>query len=465
LSATAHGAEAVKASAAAGRARDLTRGSIPRALLVLSWPTTTEQLLFTSTGLAHAFWLGRVSDSALSAMVLGTTLRMVLISPMMGLSMGGMAVVARHVGAREQELADRAVMQALLLVCMFVVPLMLIGQLLGPTFLRWMGASGRVLDESVAFLRIIVGGLLFMEMLPTMNGVIRGAGHPEYTLRNNAINVGVLMVMEPLLVLGVGPFAPMGVKGAAWAAVLGTAAGVAAQLWVLVRGTAGVRIHLYDARPDWQMMRRILRIALPTAAQRFSPNMANALLMRLVSSFGDNTLAAYSLVSRLLGFLLAPAMGAGGAAATMVGQNLGAGHTRRAERSALLGVWSAAGVSAACFAALSAFARPALGAFDPSPAVLSVAVGITRYLIVAGSAQAFLTAMSGVLTSAGDVLAAMALNMGALWIVQLPLMWVLSHLLGMGPDGIWVGMALGFVAGALLTGLRFRQGQWRRATV
>lgn len=464
MSATTRPAPAPGAAPAVA-GRDLTTGSIARAMLVLSWPATAEQLLLNTTGLAHAYWLGRVGDSALAAMVMGTALRIVLISPMMGLSMGGMAVVARHVGAREQELADRAVMQTLVLVCLIVTPLMVIGQLMAPTFLRWMGASGEVLDDAIAFVRIIFSGLLFMEMLPTMNGVIRGAGHPEYTLRTNIINIVVLLALEPILVLGLGPFAPLGVRGAAWASLIGTTAGVASQVVILIRGTAGVRIHLRDAVPDWGMMRRILRVALPTAAQRFSPNMADALLLRLVSSFGDNTLAAYSLVSRLLGLLRAPGMGVGGAAATMVGQNLGAGKPERAERSARIGSWGAAGSSLLLFGLLSALARPVLGAFDPSPPVLAIAVTLTYYLVVAGAGQAYLTVMSSVLASAGDAVAAMAINMTALWAGQLPLGWLLSHPLGMGPEGIWLGLAVGFLLGGVAIAARFRRGRWRRAGV
>ena len=210
-------------------------------------------------------------------------------------------------------------MQSLLLLVAFVLSLSIVGWLLAPTLLRWMGAEGALLSESVAYCRVVFAGLLFMEMLPTMNGVIRGAGHPS-TLRSNLVNVAVMAIAEPVLVLGLGPVPALGVAGAAWAVVLGSVAGVLVQLVILVRGSAGVAIHLSDARPDLGTMRRILRIAMPTALQRLSPNLANAVLLRIIAGLGTDVLGAYSVVSRLFGFLQCLSVGIGNAAATMMGQ-------------------------------------------------------------------------------------------------------------------------------------------------
>jgi putative MATE family efflux protein len=445
--------------------RDLTTGSLGRLLAVLSWPGTAEALLFSMTGLSHAFWLGRLSSTVLSAAVMGTRLRIVLISPMMGLSAGGMALVARHIGAKEQDPADRAVMQTFLLVVAFVLPLAVLGLTMGGTFLRWMGASGQLLADAQGFVTIIFSGLVFMELLPTMNGVIKGAGHPEYTLRISAINIGMQLVLEPLLVFGVGPLPEMGVRGSALAAVIASTTGVLVQMVILLRGSAGVRLRWEHARPDPIMVRRILRIAAPTAAQRFSPNMAEVLLLRLVSSFGDEVLGAYSLVTQLVGFLRGVATGIGTAAATMVGQNLGAGRPERSERAAMLGAVSAMALSLALFGALSLFSWPILGTLEKSEAVLSLGVVITYYMVVSGAGQAWLTVMSGVLASAGDAVAAMSVNIAALWLLQLPLGWALSHPLGLGPAGIWLGLGVSAVLGAVAITWRFRTGRWKAGRV
>jgi len=445
--------------------RDLTRGSLFRALLVLAAPTVVEQLLYSTPGLAHAYWLAGVSGTALSGIVMGTSLRLVLISPMMGLSMGGLAVVARHLGAGEHSKADRAVTQTILLVGIFVVPSMILGLVLGPTFLQWMGAEGQVLADACAFLKVILGGLLFMEMLPTVNGVIRGTGHPEYALRNNVINVAVVLVTEPILVLGLGPAPMLGVRGVAWATVLGALAGTISQAVVLVRGSAGVQVQWRHAVPDWSVMRRILRVALPTSVQRFSPNLSEALLLRLVSSFGDGVLGGYSLVTRLLLFLRAPGYAIGSASAALVGQNLGAGTPKRSERAASLGSLLEASLALLLFGGLALCARPILGLFESNPKVIHDAVLMTYFMVVGGPAQGFLSVMSSVLGSAGDAVAAMLVNVTALWLVQLPVGWGLSHGLGMGPTGIWLGMAAGFALGAVVIRRRFKQGYWKQVVL
>jgi putative MATE family efflux protein len=452
--------------AAEGRPRrDLTQGSLGRWLAALSLPAAAESLLFNATGLSNALWLGQVSGTALSAAVLGTSLRIVLISPMMGLSTGGMAVVANHVGAREQDLANRAVMQTLLLVLAAVLPLAALGLLMGRTFLGWMGASGEVLEEAVQFVTVIFWGLVFMEVLPTMNAVIKGAGHPQATLRISIVHILIWLTLEPLLVRGVGPLPAMGVRGSAWAAVLASAAGVAAQMVTLLRGTAGVRLQWRHLRPDWGMLRRILRIAAPTMAQRFSPNMAEALMLRLVSAFGDQVLSGYSLATRLIGFMRGVYMGISTASTTLVGQNQGAGRPERSERAALLGAVSAAGLSAGLLAVMATYAVPLLTLLEERPDIIAGAAGILYYMIAVIAGQGWLLVMTGALSAAGDAVAAMWINVLAVWGLQLPLAWALSQGLGLGPAGLWVGMGIAAVLAAVVVTWRFRGGQWKARAV
>jgi putative MATE family efflux protein len=453
------------ATRAARPQRDLTTGSPGRHVLRLALPSAAETALTQVVTLIDIIWLGRLGGVALSAATLGYTLRLVLISPMMGLSVGGMALVARHLGARNRAGADHAVMQSLLLLVAFVLSLSIVGWLLAPTLLRWMGAEGALLSESVAYCRVVFAGLLFMEMLPTMNGVIRGAGHPEYTLRSNLVNVAVMAIAEPVLVLGLGPVPALGVAGAAWAVVLGSVAGVLVQLVILVRGSAGVAIHLSDARPDLGTMRRILRIAMPTALQRLSPNLANAVLLRIIAGLGTDVLGAYSVVSRLFGFLQCLSVGIGNAAATMMGQNLGAGKPERAERATTISMWSALGASLAAYGLLNLAAAPILGLLLEEPAVIAIAAQALLFTVLSGSGFGWLQVVGYALSGAGDAVSPMAVNMAALWLVQLPAAWALSGPLGLGAIGVWIGIALGYLAGATVITLQFRRGTWKTLTV
>jgi len=265
-----------------GQARVLTDGPVARQTLMLAVPSAVEQAMLNIVRLADMYWMGRVGGMAVASVAMGTTLRMVLISPMMGLSMGGMAVIARYIGQRDQRMADRAVMQVILLIALLTIPIMIIGQTLTPAILRVMGASPQVEESATAFLRIIWWGLFFMECLPTMSGVIKGAGRPEYTLRINLVNLVLVAVLEPVLVLGLGPFPAMGIRGAALASVTGAVAGVLGIFGVLLTGGAGLRLHLRDLTPDFSMMKTVLRISFPASVERLSPNLGMATFMRIV---------------------------------------------------------------------------------------------------------------------------------------------------------------------------------------
>jgi putative MATE family efflux protein len=453
------------ASAAARPERDLTSGRLGPLIARLALPSMLETALQNVPSLLQAYWLGQTGGTSLAAMAVATTLRIVLISPMMGLSAGGMALVARHIGAHEERQADHAVMQAMLLGALFVIPLSILGQIAGPTFLRWMGVRDEVLQEAIRFLRIIFAGLFFMEMLPSINGVIRGAGHPEYTLRITIVSTVTLAILLPILVLGWGPIPRMGVSGAALASVLSSAAGVAAQWVTLLRGWAGVRLRREDLWLDQHMMGRILKIALPSAAQRFSPNLANALLVRLVTSFGTEVLAAYSLASRVTDFLQSSAMGIGTAAATMVGQNLGAKRSDRAERSAFLSGYAAATSSLALLVILNVFATRALGWFTHDTALIGPGTTILRYALLWCTASAWSQVMGSGLTGAGDALSPMAVNIASLWLILLPLSWALSWPLRMGPPGTWLGLGIGYLVSAVAMTWQFRRGRWKNVIV
>ncbi len=441
--------------------RDLITDSIGKLVWQLSVPGMLERWLFSLTGLLHAYWMGLSGDLALSAVMMGMTLRLVLISPMMGLSQGAMAVVARHLGAKEQRLADRAAMQLIVLIVVFIGPIMVLGQIMGTTFLRWMGAQGELHRLSWQYLRIILSGLLFMETLPTLNGVFRGAGRPEYALRLNMVNALVMATFEPLLVLGLGPFPRLGVRGAALAEVLASFSGVMAQIYVLTRGKAGLQIHWRDVRPHRHTMRAILKIALPTAVQRFSPNLGNAVFLRLVSAFGDHVLAAYSIVNQIFGFVQAPAMGFSSAAGAMVGQNLGAQSPGRSAKAGRVATAQALVVTLVLSGTINLFPHRIVSLFRPPALATPVAIIALRYALLRSLGGAWTQVMSGALSGAGDALSPMIINIGGLWLAQLPLCLLLAHVVGLGPTGLWLGIALSTMLTGLAMNIRFRQGRWR----
>jgi len=454
-----------KTNARPRRGRDLTTGSIPRLVAVLSAPTAAEALLHSLAGLVHAYWMGRVGGHALAALSLGMTLQFLFLSPLIGTSSGIMAVVARHIGAREQVQADRALMQGILLFLTLSVPLIIVGVTGAPLFLRWMGATGDVHASAVSYGRILLAGVALSELPFTLGSAMRGAGHPEYSLYTSGVVVAVTILVESVLGLELGPFGPLTLNGAAWAALIGAAAGLVAQALVLVSGRAGLRLHLCDLRFDWSYMVRILRIGVPSGVKMLSPSMANALLMRVVASFGTTVLTAYALITRVTFFVSSFGIGSSSAAASMVGQSLGACKPERAAGVVRCGVILTAAISLLLSGLLNLLPRPILGVFSATPDVVALAVVALRFWIVTTLATDLAGVISTSLMAAGDAVAVMVISIVGMWGGQLGLAWLFSTALGMGPVGVWLGIAAGCSLALVVYGVRWRGGTWRAKSV
>jgi putative MATE family efflux protein len=432
-------------------------------ILKLALPSAGEVALFGLLPLIHAYWMGKLGGVALSAIAVGSALYTVLTSVMRGFSRGGMAIVARFVGANDSEGADRAAAQTAWLLILTLIPTAAIGLVAGPWLLGLMGARGELLQEATSYLQVSMWGLFFLEMVPCMDNVIRAAGYPRYTMIANIAYVAAMAVAEPLLVMGFGPIGPLGVRGAGLAAVFGSMIGSGVLGWVLWRGKAGLRIKLSDLRPDPRILARILRIGSPVAAQRLSPSLSRALQMAIVSSLGADVLTAFSVVSQLSWFLQCPTTGIGLAAATMTGQNLGARRPDRAMRSVVVSATSALALSFLLFGLLALRPRWTIGLFSPTASVLAIAIVAAQYSFWGQLAAALANIVGASLEGAGDTLPPMIAHTASLWLVQLPLSWVLSQWLLMGHEGVWLGLIAGNASAAIVLSWRFLRRRWLRA--
>ena len=442
------------------QALDITHGRLRDNIWQLSWPLMISQGLSFFPGLYDAYWLGRLGPYALGAATLAISLRITLISVLMALSGASAAVISRFVGARDHELANRAATQSVILFVVASGGLSILGLVFIESLVTLAGASGDLLAPTIAYGRVIFAGLIAMEMVPSMGNMLSSSGNPQLSLQMNLLTLFSFLVLEPLLI-GLG----WGVTGAALALVLANTAGMFYGLYLLSSGRAAVRIAWRYARPDWRMMKRILRIALPGVVQRGIPNLANTILMRFMAGYGAAPLAAFSLFGRQTGLLLIPAGGLSGAAPAMVGQNLGAKQPTRAARAVNL-IASAAVLSASLLLGLLAiFAEPVMALFTQDPATITAGVHAIRVLALYRVLMTLGVVMDGGLTGAGDTVSPMVVNFIALWIVQLPVVWLLSTYLGWGVNGIWWGLVIGMGVQALLMTLRFRQGRWQHQRI
>jgi putative MATE family efflux protein len=294
-----------------------------------------------------------------------------------------------------------------------------------------------------------------MEMVPSVSGMLSSAGAPRAALGIRLAATLTLVISEPLLV----PW--LGLEGAVLALVGSNVVGTLWGLAILVAGRAPVRIDLHRLRLDIPMMGRILRIALPAVIQRGTPNLAQSLLMRLVSGYGPETLAAWVVARRVFQFAQVPGIGLARTTPAMVGQNLGAKKPERAERAVSLIARLVLGSMVVVLAGLMLLASQVMSLFSKDPATLTMGVHILRVLSLGYLAFALNNVYDFAQAGAGDTVSPMVINLVALWLVQIPLAYLLSQALGLGSNGVWLALTIGWTVQAALMFWRYRQGRWK----
>jgi len=440
-------------------AEDAVHGSLRRAIWRLAWPITLSQALFMLPGLYDALWLGRLGGAAQAAAGLAVSVRITMISVLMALSGAGGAVVARYVGAKDRRNASLATLQAVILMTVSSGLLGLVGFLFAEPLMRLAGADATVLPLAIRYARVIFAGLIALELVPSIGGMLNTAGAPRIRLTMMVWVMATQLVVQPLLTRR------FGIEGAAAAIVGANAVGMLWGLGVLLRGRAAIRIDVHDLRIDLPMMGRIVRVALPSVVQRGAPNLAMSLLMRLIASQGSDILAAWVVSRRVLAVMQVPGMGISGAASAMVGLNMGAKQVKRAENAVRWISRAALAISATLALILVITAPWVLGRFNLEPEALTSGVVMLRWLCLGYLIQTVTWVHEAAQMGAGDTVSPMIVNMVALWLVQLPLVWILSRRLGLGPQSIWWGLVVGWAVQAALMVRRYRAARWQRTSL
>ena len=440
---------------------DYTSGSMARNLWSLSWPMIFSMLLFALPSALDGVWLGKLGSGALAAAGFAVSLRITMISPLMALSVSGGAIVARYVGARDQRNADRATLHVTLLMIASSGTLGIVGLVFKERLLYLVGARDEVLSLAVQYARIIFVGLIAMEMVPSLAGVFNAAGNPKVSLRINMIMASSFVILDRPLVLGAGRFSGFGLMGAALARVIANTFGMIYAFYILLTGRSSARIDIHNLGLERQMFWRIIKIALPAVVHRGTPNLAATILMRLMSTYGTAALAAYNVFRRVAGLALIPCPALARAAGVMVGQNLGAGKPQRAQRAVYVIVGAIVITALFLLLLLILFARAIIGLFNREPQVMETGIKLIQIL---GFGQMFFMinmAMESGLAGAADTLSPMIINIVALWLIQLPLIYFLSRMMGLGATGIWIALVISPVIQCLMSAARFRQGRWK----
>jgi putative MATE family efflux protein len=443
-----------------GSHRDFTQGGIRRAILVLAVPMVLEMVMESVFAVCDVFFVSKLGASAVATVGLTESWIVLVYALAMGLAIAASATVARRTGERDLEGAANAATQAMVLSLSVSLVLGVLGVFLAPAMLRVMGASPDVLRVGTTYARVMLGGNVTIFMLYLINAIFRGAGDAAIAMRvlwfANAINI----VLGPLLIFGIGPFPKLGVTGAAVATNIGRGAGAVFAFSRLLKPGSRIDIHARHLRIDRVLIAKMARMAWSAAMQLLIGMGSWIALVRILSTFGSTVIAGYTIGIRVVLFALLPAAGLANAAATMVGQALGAGKPERAEESVKIAGWYNCAVLTVVGALLAIFAPAIARFFTSDSAIVPVATSSLRWIALGFPFDAWGMVTSQALNGAGDTKTATRLNFFVFWCCEIPVAYA-AKILGFGPAGIFCGISIAFATYAVAGWLVFRRGAWK----
>ena len=448
-----------------GSRQDFTAIGIDRAIVLLAVPMVLEMAMESLFGIVDIFFVAHLGADATATVGMTEAMLYIVMSIAVGLSMGTTAVVARRTGEHDAEGAAVSAVQSILLGVTCALVIFCVCLPLAPKLLGLMGASPNILRVGSSYSRIMTSGSGIILMLFLINAIFRGAGDAAVAMRvlwvANLINI----VLDPCLIMGLGPFPKLGVTGAAVSTTIGRSVGILYQIYLLRRGTGRMEIHRRHVKLVLGVMKSIIRIAANGVLQFLIATASWIALIRLIQTFGSAATAGYTVAIRIIIFSILPSWGLSSAAATLVGQNLGAKRPDRAE----MAVWRAAFFDMIFLGAVSLiyllFAPQLVGLFSRDPVVIGYAASCLRIISVCYVLYAYGMVIVQAFNGAGDTRTPSLINLFCFWIVQLPLAFTLAKGFAWGPRGVFVAILITETLLALISIYVFRLGKWKQKVV
>lgn len=446
-----------------GTGADYTRIPLKRAVFLLAVPMVLELVLESSFAVVDIFFVAQLGASAVATVGLTETCLFLLYAVAMGLSMAVTAVVARRVGEQRGDEAALSAVQAIVLAGLVSLPVTAIGLFGAQPLLRLMGADPWVVEHGYRYMQWMLGGNAVILLLFVINAVFRGAGDAAAAMRVLWVANGLNIVLDPVLIFGFGPIPALGVEGAAIATNIGRGAGVLMQLWILVRGSQHLRLTAAHLRWQGAAALHIVRTSLGGIGQMIIAMTAWIFLMRILADLSTEAVAGATIAMRVMMFTLMPAWGMSNAAATLVGQNLGAGQPGRAEAAVWRIGWMNMGFTLAVSLLFYVWHDAIVGLFTTDARVIAIGgewLSILSYsYFVYGWWMVSVQAFNG----AGDTLTPTWINLGFFWLLQIPLAWWLAVHWGWAHSGVFWGVFVSETAAGVFTLWLFSRGRWKLA--
>lgn len=443
----------------------IIQGPIIKSLITLAWPIMLSQLMQTLYNLADTLWLGRVGPEAVAAISISFPIVFMMISVASGLTIAGTALIAQHKGRGNIKKINKIIGQLFSFIVFLSIIISIIGFIFATKIIVLMGAEVEIVGDASAYLRTIFAGIPFMFIFFIFSSILRGIGDTKTPSIMMFISVVINIILDPLLIFGIGIFPKFNVMGAALATILARAIVAIYALYMIKKGVAGFYLNLSYLKWNFAIIKKIIKIGVPSSVEQSMISMGQVLMTSLVAGFGTMTLAAYGIVNRIISLPTILAFGVAAAATTMVGQNIGADKKSRAERTSLVSILI-------IFISMSVlgiilFIKPefVIRLFNEAPEVVSLG---TQYLKVVSLTFGFLGAMyvgNGVFKGAGKTVPPMIISSFSLWLFRLGSAYIFITVLSFSQNGLWWAVALSHIGGSILGLVWLKISNWSTAVI
>lgn len=448
-----------------GEEQEYTTGSINRAIFLLSVPMILEMVMESLFAVVDIFFVSQINTNAVATVGLTESVLTLVYSIAIGLSTAATAIVSRRIGEKQLAEAGHAAAQVILVSVILGVVVGISGFLGAENILRAMGGSEELIASGSNFTRIIFASSPAIILLYTLSGVLRGGGDAAVAMRSLWIANGLNIALCPLFIFGWGPIPAFGVAGSAIATTIGRSAGVLYQLSALASSKGAVQVLRSQLRPDFAIIRNLISVAAGGTGQFIIASASWVFLTRILSDFGPSIVAGYTIAIRIIVFTILPSWGMANAAATLVGQNLGANEPTRAETS----VWRAAFFNFLFLVAVAiiffVFAKPIISWFNNDPLAVATGVNCLRIVCLGYLFFAYGMVISQSFNGAGDTLTPTLMNLVCFWAIEIPLAYLLAKKLALGPEGVYISVAFSESLLAIIGVILFRRGKWKMKKV
>jgi len=444
-----------------GTEQDFTQGSLNRALLLLSIPMVLEMMMESMFAIFDTLFVGKLGTGALATIAYTEGMMTIFYAIGIGFSMATTALVARRIGEKDKRAASRVAAQAILVGVVFSVIMAIPGIFYPKELLTLMGADPETVAQGYLFTSYMMTFNIVIMLLFIINAVFRSSGDAAISMRVLFVANIMNIILDPCLIFGLGPFPELGIKGAAIATVIGRGTAVTYQFYILFRGNRRIQLSLSDFRVEMKTILKLIKISYGGIGQYLIATSSWLILVRILSEFGDDVVAGYQIAIRIIVFSILPSWGLSNAAATMVGQNLGAKNSERAEKS----VWRTAYLNMTIMAIVALIllydSSFYISLFVDDVLVIGYGARALQIISLGYLCYAFGMTMPQAFNGAGDTTTPTWINFISFWLVQIPVAYMLSLMTGMEESGVFSAIVIGETVLAILGIIIFKRGKWK----